>query len=102
MADSAIVTAIRTALRISGNNDGITAEIEASAAACKRELEEVGIINTSDSDALIVRAYILYAKADFDYAGKGEQFRASFVSLKGALAMAEDYNTAAAGEEGDV
>lgn len=99
--ESVIVTRVRTALRISGTNAGITAEIEASIAACKRELEEVGVVNTADSDALIIRAYILYAKADFDFCGKGDAFRKSFESLKSALAMAEDYNTAADDEEGD-
>ena len=102
MVDSNITAKIRTALRINGTDAGITAEINDSIEACRRELEEVGVVNASDGDALIIRAYTLYAKADFDFCGKGEQFRASFNSLKGALAMAEDYNTAENGSEGDV
>lgn len=98
--DAALTSKIRTALRITGTDEGITNEINDSIEACRRELEEVGIVNTADTDALIIRAYILYAKADFDFAGKGDQFRLSFISLKGALAMAEDYNTTAESEGG--
>lgn len=97
MADSTLVDKIRVALRINGTNEGIITEINDSIAACKRELEEVGVVNISDTDALIVRACTLYAKADFDFCGKGEAFRMSFMSLKGALAMAADYITEGGG-----
>lgn len=97
MNSTEIVNTIRTALRITGTNAGITAEINGSIDACRRELEEVGVKNTAETDALIIRAFILYAKADFDFAGKGQQFRASFEQLKGALAMAGDYNAESGG-----
>ena len=100
MAVEATLTAkIRTALRITGTDTGITNEINDSIEACRKELAEVGVVNVDDTDALIIRAYILHARADFDFNGKGEQFRAAFVSLKGALSMAEDYNTAATPDE---
>lgn len=99
--DSTLTAKIRRALRINGTDSGITAEINDSIEACRRELAEVGVINVADTDALIMRAYILYARADFDFCGKGEEFRKSFVSLKGALAMAEDYNTPINENDGD-
>ena len=92
--DATLTAKIRTALRITGTDTGITSEINDSIEACRKELAEVGVVNVVDTDALIIRAYILHAKADFDFGGKGGDFRAAFVSLKGALSMAEDYNTA--------
>ena len=97
--DATLTSKIRTALRITGTDTGITNEINDSIEACRKELAEVGVVNVDDTDALIIRAYILHARADFDFGGKGEQFRAAFVSLKGALSMAEDYNTAATPDE---
>lgn len=91
MADAALTAKIRIALRRSVADTGITAEIEDDIAACKKELQEVGVINLSDTDALIIRACVLHARASFDFEGKGAEFRQSFDSLKHALSMAADY-----------
>lgn len=85
---------IRAALRISSKAETITAEINDCIEACKRDLQQVGVNNLDESDALIKRAITIYCKAEFGYSDKAQQFRQSYDSLKLALSLMEDYQTA--------
>lgn len=85
---------IRAALRISSKAEAITAEIEDCIEACKRDLQQVGVNNLDESDALIKRAITIYCKAEFGFSEKAQQFRQSYDSLKLALSLMEDYQTA--------
>lgn len=88
-----LVDKMRDALRISSNAEAITNEITDCIEACKRDLQQVGVVNLDESDALIVRAITIYCKAEFGYSEKAPQFRQSYDSLKLALSLMEDYTT---------
>lgn len=85
---------IRNAIRISSKAEPITEEINDCIEACKRDLQQVGVRNLDESDALIVRAITIYCKAEFGYSEKAQQFRQSYDSLKLALSLMEEYQTA--------
>ena len=82
---------IRDALRISSQAEAITNEINDCIEACKRDLQQVGVVNLDESDALIIRAITIYCKAEFGYSEKAQQFRQSYDSLKLALSLMEEY-----------
>lgn len=84
---------IRGALRISSQAQAITDEINDCIEACKRDLQQVGVYNLDESDALIIRAITIYCKAEFGYSDKAQQFRQSYDSLKIALSLMEEYQT---------
>lgn len=85
---------IRGALRISSQAQAITDEINDCIEACKRDLQQVGVNNLDESDALIIRAITIYCKAEFGYSDKAQQFRQSYDSLKVALSLMDEYQTA--------
>ena len=82
---------IRGALRISSQAKAITQEIEDCIEACKRDMQQVGINNLDETDALIIRAITIYCKAELGYSEKAQQFRQSYDSLKLALSLMEEY-----------
>lgn len=84
---------MRDALRISSKAEAITNEIKDCIEACKRDLQQAGVNNVDEADALIIRAITIYCKAEFGYSDKAEQFRASYESLKTALSLMEEYQT---------
>lgn len=85
---------MRNAIRISSKAEPITEEINDCIEACKRDMQQVGINNLDETDALIVRAITVYCKAEFGYSEKAQQFRQSYDSLKLALSLMEEYQTA--------
>lgn len=85
---------IRAALRISSKAEAITAEINDCIEACKRDLQQVGVNNLDESDALIKRAITIYCKAEFGFSEKAQQFKQSYDSLKVALSLMEEYQKA--------
>lgn len=85
---------MRAALRISSTAAAITSEINDCIEACKSDLRSVGVNNLDESDALIIRAITIYCKAEFGYSDKAQQFRQSYDSLKVALSLMEEYQTA--------
>lgn len=85
---------IRGALRISSQAQTITDEVNDCIEACKRDLQQVGVNNLDESDALIIRAITIYCKAEFGYSDKAQQFRQSYDSLKVALSLMDEYQTA--------
>ena len=88
-----LVDKMRDALRISSKAEAITNEITDCIEACKRDLQQVGVVNLDESDALIIRAITIYCKAEFGYSEKAQQFRQSYDSLKLALSLMEEYTT---------
>lgn len=85
---------IRAALRISSKAAAITEEINDCIEACKRDLQQVGVNNLDEGDALIKRAITIYCKAEFGFSEKAQQFRQSYDSLKVALSLMEEYQKA--------
>lgn len=82
---------MRNAIRISSKAEPITEEINDCIEACKRDLQQVGVANLDESDALIIQAIKLYCKAEFGYSEKSQQFRQSYESLKVALSLMDEY-----------
>lgn len=82
---------MRGKLRISSKAAAITQEIEDCIEACKRDMQQVGINNLDETDALIIQAITIYCKAEFGYSEKAQQFRQSYESLKLALSLMEEY-----------
>lgn len=92
---------MRNAIRISSKAEPITEEINDCIEACKRDMQQVGINNLDETDALIVRAITVYCKAEFGYSEKAQQFRQSYDSLKLALSLMEEYQTAPTEKTGE-
>lgn len=83
---------VRNALRISTSSAVIMEDIKNCIDACKKDLKLAGIVRMPSSDPYIVRAVILYTKAEFDFSGKGEKFRESYESMKLSLALSGEYS----------
>lgn len=91
-ADTTTLTEkMRAALRISSTSEKITEEINDCIAACKMDLQDVGVKKLEETDALIIRAITLYCKAEFGYSDKSEQFRKSYECLKTHLSLSSEY-----------
>ncbi len=91
---TALADKVKNALRISSTSAAITAEISDTVEACLMDLQAQGVVNLDQTDALIIRACKLYARSEFNYNGKAEQFRNSYDMQKMSLALDTDYNTA--------
>lgn len=91
-ADTTTLTEkMRAALRISSTSEKITEEINDCIAACKMDLQDVGVKKLEETDALIIRAITLYCKAEFGYSDKSEQFWKSYECLKMHLSLSSEY-----------
>lgn len=85
---------IRNAVRISSQSVAITEEINDTIAAAKARLKEVGVKKLDETDELIVRAIKLFARAEFNFNNKGEQYRECFNMQAMSLSLDSDYNQA--------
>lgn len=89
---------IKKSLRITHTklDDEITDLIQSA----KLDLSISGVVNITDSDALIIRAVTVYCKANFGFDNPdSEKFQKSYDMLKMHLALCSDYNTLP--DEGD-
>ena len=82
------VDQIRLKMRISHHH--MDEDISSNMDAARLDMGRVGISLDKD-DALMDKAIELYCKAQFDYLGKGEQFRENYESLRDAMSMAGEY-----------
>ena len=91
----AILEDVKLALRESTTNfDG---EITDIIAASKIDLTEAGAANTDDTDPLVKRAIILYAKANFGMANPDMQkYQDAYDKLKILMGLSEEYQTGGA------
>jgi hypothetical protein len=91
----AILQEVKLALRIS--NNAFDSEITDIIDACKIDLVEAGAENTDDTDALVKRAIILYAKANFGMANPDmEKYQKAYDRLKITMALSGEYKTGGA------
>ena len=82
---------VKLALRITANvfDDEIKGLIDAA----KKDLDISGVAKIEESDALIIRAVILYCKANFGLDNKdSEKYQKSYDLLKQHLSLSGDYN----------
>lgn len=85
------VQELRLALRIS--NDRLDTELQDTIDAAVLDLKTAGV-ESGDMDALTGMAVKLYARWQFDYLGKGEQYQRSYEALKAVLSLCEEYRSA--------
>lgn len=82
---------VKLSLRISG--DMFDSEIQDLIEAALTDLKISGVVNTDETDPLILRAVITYCKANFGYDNnEAERFQKSYDMLKQHLSLAGDYN----------
>ena len=82
---------VKLSLRISG--DMFNIEIQDLVEAALTDLKISGVVNTDETDPLILRAVITYCKANFGYDNnEAERFQKSYDMLKQHLSLAGDYN----------
>ncbi len=82
---------VKLSLRISG--DMFDSEIQDLIEAALTDLKISGVVNTEETDPLILRAVITYCKANFGYDNnEAERFQKSYDMLKQHLSLAGDYN----------
>lgn len=85
---------VKLALRI--NNTAYDAEITDLINACKKELELAGIASSRiiETDAMIIRAVVVYCKANFGLGNNdSEKYRMAYENLKAFLVLCGEYNT---------
>ena len=85
-----ILERVRTALRLTTNRWD-KGELVPIIEAGKLDLELSGVVNIKEDDPLIVRAIVLYAKANFGNIEGAERFAEAYMSLKIHLAISSDY-----------
>lgn len=86
---------IRLALRFKTN--AFDGEIEDNISAALHDLSRVGVDaedkNLQSADILIYKACELYCKWQFDFLGKGEQFKQSYDNLRDAMSLCSTYRS---------
>lgn len=88
----ALLDDIKPRLRISAGNTDFDVEIQGLIDTCKAELEQAGLYVIDETDPLIIRAIILYCKANFGYDNpEADRFQESYEMLKNHLSMSSDY-----------
>ena len=83
---------IRTKMRISHSR--LDEDISSNIDAARLDMGRVGVSLEKD-DALTDKAVELYCKAQFDYLGKGEQFRENYERLRDAMSGCGEYRRGA-------
>lgn len=88
----AILDDVKIALRISAGNAAFDGEVQDLIDAAKADLGLSGVLDISDTDALIKRAIITYCKANFGYDNpEADRFQRSYDLLKAHLSLSIDY-----------
>lgn len=81
----------RLALRVT--TDAFDDEITDLINAAEKDLKVVGITEADDTDPLVIRAIILYVKANFGENENAERLQQSYDSLKGQLQSTTGYTS---------
>ena len=67
------------------------AEIQPIIDACKLDMRISGVVKIEESDPLVVRAHIWYAKANFGYDDKADKHQKRYESLRDSMAQSGLY-----------
>lgn len=87
---SALFTKVKSAIRITHNV--LDSEIQDVIDAALSSLNAHGVVTDgNEDDALIINAVKLYAKWQFDYCGKADQFEKAWKAAIVVLALCGDY-----------
>ncbi|MCK0471397.1 head-tail connector protein [Halalkalibacter sp. APA_J-10(15)] len=95
----ALIDEVKTALRISSSNTVFDGEVQGLIDTAKIDLVQAGVLETKvnpdppdEPDAIIKRAIITYAKANFGYDNPdADRFQLAYVSLKQHLSLYGGY-----------
>lgn len=87
----ALIDDVKVSLRIKSTVLD-SSEIQPIIEACKADLKLSGVNKIEESDPLIKRAVVLYAKSNFGYRDDSEKFMQAYEALKNSLALSGDYN----------
>lgn len=96
---------VKTALRVTINDEGINQEIEDLIEAARSDLIRAGVspekvkANDEQLDPLIKRAVTVYCKANFGYDNPdAERFQQSYDMIRQELSLSGDYQAVAVDE----
>ena len=81
---------VKTALRVSTDKFD-EAELIPIIEACKRDLKLAGVVKIEDSDHLVVRSAVLYAKGNFGYDDDKGRFQQAYEKLRDSMALSGLY-----------
>ena len=98
-----MIEELKQAIRIT--HDKLDDDLKSNVDACILDLKRVGVtIPSADGDiygfagdSLEKKAIELYVKWQYNYCGKGEQYRQNYESLRDSLSLSGNYN----GKDGD-
>lgn len=79
---------IKKSMRI--QHDELDDEIQRNIDTALLDMSRVGV-NVDKESRLIDKACELYCKYQFNYGGKGEEYKANYEQLRDALSLAGDY-----------
>jgi len=88
----ALIDDVKVALRVKSTAFD-SAEIQPIIDACKIDLKLSGLNVIEETDPLLQRAVVLYAKGMFGYDANSERFMQAYTMLKNSMALSGDYNT---------
>jgi len=88
----ALLDGVKVALRVKSTAFDVT-EIQPIIDACKTDLKLSGLNVIEDTDPLLQRAVILYAKGMFGYDTNSERYMQAYTMLKNSMALSGDYNS---------
>lgn len=95
MDNESLFTYVKSALRITTDDSGITSEIKELIASALMDLQLSGVkvdAITYPLDSLVVRAVVTYCKANFGFDNpESEKLMSSFRMLETHLALSSDY-----------
>lgn len=89
-----LIDEIKTALRISHNK--LDEEIEQHISACLDDMKRLGIalpelVDEVRENPLLYAAVKLYCMAQYDFLGKGEQYKKDYEKLRDTLSLSGGY-----------
>jgi len=66
-------------------------ELQPIIEACKQDMKKAGVVTIEESDPLVVRAAVLYAKANFGFDPNAEKFQKAYDGLRDSMAQSGMY-----------
>lgn len=68
-------------------------EIEPIVSACVKDLRMAGVVRIDETDPLVARAAVLYAKANFGFIDDSEKFDRAYEALKASMSLSGEYGS---------
>lgn len=89
-----LIDSVKTTLRISHNK--LDDDISQHISACLDDMKRLGIVVPDDVEdvadiPLLFSAVKIYCMAQYDFLGKGEQYKKGYESLRDTLSLSSNY-----------